>query len=72
MRERIVAITLAIVLTLCCTGSAYAHGSAGEHWQDLRLVLFGDTHYRGQTQKTDDLRIITPMCSRRICSAQGS
>lgn len=63
MRKRIVAIALVIALTLCCIGSAYAHGSAGEHWQDLRLVLFGDTHYRGQTQRTDDLRIVLERAS---------
>lgn len=63
MRKRIVAIALVITLTLCCTGSAYAHGSAGKHWQELRLVLFGDEHYRGQTQKTDDLRIVLERAS---------
>ena len=63
MRKRIIAITLVITLTLCYIGSAYAHSSAGEHWQDLRLVLFGDTHYRGRTQKTDDLRIILERAS---------
>lgn len=63
MRKRIVAIALVITLTLCCIGSAYAHGSAGEHWQDLRSVLFNDIHYRGKTQKIDDARIILERAS---------
>ncbi len=63
MMKRIIAVAITVVLMLSYIGSAFAHSSAGEHWQDLRLVLFGDTHYRGQTQKIDDLRIVLERAS---------
>lgn len=63
MRKRIVAIALVIALTLSCIDSVYAHSSAGEHWQDLRFVLFGDKHYRGKTRELDGYRIILERAS---------
>jgi len=71
MMKRLLSCILCTLLCLCYFTTAYAHPSAGEHWQDIRYVLFGDKHYRGKDQATVQKRQAIEYASQ-ICIDQFS
>lgn len=48
MKRRWSAFILLLLLCAAMPAAGYAHNSAGEHWKDIRYVLFGDENYSGK------------------------
>ena len=67
MRRRLTALLLCLVLCLLPTPRAGAHDEAGEHWKEIRYVLFGQERTpssldKDQRQKLNDLLYATQLC----------
>ena len=67
MRRRLTALLLCLVLCLLPTPRAGAHDEAGEHWKEIRYVLFGQERTlsvldKDQKQKLNALLYATQLC----------
>ena len=66
MRRRLTALLLCLALCLLPAPQAGAH-DAGEHWKEIRYVLFGQERTpssldKDQRQKLNDLLYATQLC----------
>lgn len=69
MKKRLLAIVVLAFLILVNASPAFAHG-AGEHWQEMRLILFGDENYNaGKSQAIKD-RINILQYASQVCIDQ--
>ena len=76
MNRKLIVSALTLVFCFLIIGTTEAHPSAGEHWQDIRYVLFGDKYYSGKdastVQKRQSLEYASQICIDQFGSSHKS